>query len=87
MATEIVVGYLSDNSKDVDVENECSSCCSVVGGIDSRSQSLLSHSSLPLWADDDLVNYCQYSDSEDDPLVECLTCVSWFELDTYCPGC
>jgi hypothetical protein len=36
---------------------------------------------------DDSIEYCQCSDSEDDPLVECLTYGSWFELDTFCPCC
>jgi hypothetical protein len=67
MASQIVVGYFFDSSEDVDVEAECSLCCSFVG--------------------DYSVEYCQCSDSEDDPLVECLTCGSLFELDTYCPGC
>jgi hypothetical protein len=31
MASQIVVGYFSDNSEDVDIEAECSSCCSSVG--------------------------------------------------------
>jgi hypothetical protein len=48
MASQIVVGYLPDNSEDVDVEIECSSCCSFVGGAESRFQSLSSYSSLPL---------------------------------------
>jgi hypothetical protein len=31
MAGQIIVGYFSDNSEDVDIEAECSSCCSFVG--------------------------------------------------------
>lgn len=83
MAGHIIVGYVSDNSEDVDVESKCSSCCSIVEGIESTSQSFLLHSSLPLFVDEDLVNFCQCNDSEDDPLVECKTCGSWFEQDTY----
>jgi hypothetical protein len=87
MASQIVVGYLSDNLEDVDVQTEYSLYCSFMGGVESRSQSLSSYSSLLLWTDDNSIEYYQYSDSEDDPLVECLTCGSWFELDTYCPSC
>jgi hypothetical protein len=87
MAGQIVVSYLSNNLEDVDVESEYSSCCSFVGGVESRSQSLSSYFSLPLWADENSIEYYQSSDSEDNPLVECLTCGSWFELDTYCPSC
>jgi hypothetical protein len=42
MASEIVVGYLFDNSEDVDVEVERSLCCSIVGGVESTSLSLSS---------------------------------------------
>jgi hypothetical protein len=87
MASHIVVGYFSDSFEDVNVETVYSSCCSCEGGVESRSQSLSSQSTMPLWADDDSVGYCQYSDDEDHILVECLTCGSWFDLDTYCPGC
>jgi hypothetical protein len=87
MASHIVVGYFSDTSEDVDVEAGYSSCCSCEGGVESSSRSLSLQSSMPQWIDDDLVGYCQCSDDEDDTLVEYLTCGSWFDLDTYCPGC
>jgi hypothetical protein len=87
MASHIVVGYLSNSLEEVDVEALYSSCCSCEGGVESRSQSLSSQSSMPHWTDDDSVEYCQCSDDEDDTLVECLTCGSWFDLDTYCPDC
>jgi hypothetical protein len=58
MVGHIVVGYFSDSSEDVDVEIVYSSCCSCEGGVESRSQSLSSQSSMPLWANDDLVGYC-----------------------------
>jgi hypothetical protein len=87
MAGHIVVGYFFDSLEDVDVEVEYSSYCSCEGGVESRSQSLSSHSSMPLWAHDDSIEYCQCSNDENNPLVECLTYGSWFELDTYCPGC
>jgi hypothetical protein len=57
MAGHIVVGYLSDNSETVDIDFECSSYCSIVGGVESTSESFSSHSGLPLWADDDSVKF------------------------------
>jgi hypothetical protein len=58
MAGHIIVGYVFDNSEDVDVEFEYSSCCSIVEGIESTSQSFSSHSSLLLcFANDNSVNF------------------------------
>jgi hypothetical protein len=59
MASELVVGYSSDMSKHVDVDNDLSSCCSIVGGIESSSFSLTSSSNSGLGAAKDAIQFCQ----------------------------
>jgi hypothetical protein len=84
MACEILVGYLTDNSKEVEVDVETSSHCSRVGG-SSTSHSEASLSGPVDWSAENASAYCQCPD--EDSLVECLSCGSWFDQETYCPGC
>ena len=83
MACEILVGYLTDNSKEVEVEVETSSYCSRVGG-SSTSHSEASLSGLVDWSAENASAYCQCVD--EDSLIECLSSRSWFDLETYCLG-
>jgi hypothetical protein len=58
MASELVVGYSSDNSEHVDIDEDLSSRCSFVGGIESNSLSLPSNSSSGLGATQVAIQYC-----------------------------
>jgi hypothetical protein len=85
MALELVFGYFSDFSESVDVD-EPSSCCSGASRIESSAPNLSSHLISEVGIDDNESNYCQCSDDNDYALIGCLTCGSWFDLETYCPG-
>jgi hypothetical protein len=85
MACEILVGYSTDNSEEVEVDGETSSCCSRIEGCSSTS-----HNETSLFGPVDrsaksAFAYCQYLD--EDTFIECLSCGSWFDPETYCPGC
>jgi hypothetical protein len=83
----VIVGYFLDGSESVDVEDECSSCLSGVGRIESSALSISSHSSSALRSVDSESNYYECSDNDDDLLVECFTCGSMFDLETFYFGC
>jgi hypothetical protein len=85
MASRLIVGYFLDHLESVEIDNDCSSCYNHVGGIKPSVLSMSFHSSSTLSIGDKASNYCQCSD--DEALVECLTCGSWFDINTYCPGC
>jgi hypothetical protein len=85
MASELVVGNSSDMSEYVDVDNDLSSCCSVVGGVESSSLSLSSSSNFGLGAAEDAIQFCQCIDNDDKALLEFPECGSFYELGTYCP--
>ena len=78
-------GYNSENSKAVEVEDNYSTCYTGVGRIEATNLSVSSHLSSVHWNGDDAINYGQCT--EDDVLVQCLSCGSWFELDIYTPDC
>jgi hypothetical protein len=80
-----VLGYNFENLEAVEVEDDCSTCYSGIGRIESTNLSMSSHLSSAHWNGDDAINYCQCT--EDDVLVQCLSCGSWFELDIHSPGC
>jgi hypothetical protein len=65
MASELVVGYSSNSSDHVDVDDDLSSCCNVVHGAQSSPLSMSSHSGSALRVGDNSYSYCQYADSED----------------------
>jgi hypothetical protein len=83
MDLEVVIGYISDNSEDVEVVTTCSSRCSAVGRIEPSGLSISSDSALGLA--DSASNYPQNTD--DDALVVCPTCSSFYEGDTQYPLC
>jgi sulfatase maturation enzyme AslB (radical SAM superfamily) len=85
MTSHLVVGYSSDTSVYVEVDDEISSCLNVVGGRESSSVNLTSHSSSEHWEDEDVPNFCQCSNSDKEVLVECPNCGSFYELGTHCP--
>jgi hypothetical protein len=86
MASYSVVGYSSDTLVYVEVDDEISTCLSVVGGNESSYVSLTSHSNSEHWEGEDILHFCQCSDSDSDeePLVEYPDCGSFYELGTYC---
>jgi hypothetical protein len=81
MASQMVVGYLSDTSEYDDVKDGVSSYCSVVGETQSSSSNFTAYLSWGYIASEDELSICHCSDSE------CLSCGSYFELDTQCLGC
>jgi hypothetical protein len=86
VALELVVGYASEYSEHVDVEDDLSSCCSVVvGGFEPSSPSLSSSSGSTHGPVDDAIEYCHCIDSEDVALLNYQDCSSFYELGTYCP--
>lgn len=69
------------------MDDDPSSYCSVVGRFESSILSLSFHLiSIEEMADSES-NYYLCSNNKDYALVECPSCGSWFDLDTYCPGC
>jgi hypothetical protein len=85
MDLEVVIGYISDNSEDVEVVTTCSSRCSAVGRIELSGLSISSDSDSVLGLADSASNYPQNTDG--DALVVCPTCSSFYEGDTQCPLC
>jgi hypothetical protein len=98
MAHQVVLLYDSDTSKFLEVDGDHS-----VGhsGVGSNTPSVASHSESMDWASSIFglsvileaidvgssisTAYCQCG--KEDTLVECHTCGSFCEPDTYCPGC
>jgi hypothetical protein len=77
MASQLVVGYESDTSEYVEIDNECStSYCSSVGSTESNSDSITSRPSS--------IQLCQCSDSDEESLLECPKCGSFYELGSHC---
>lgn len=58
------------------MDDDPSSCCSVVGGIESSVLSLSSYSISSVGIANNESNYCQNSDDDDYALVKCLFCSS-----------
>jgi hypothetical protein len=58
MASEMIIGYTSNRSESVEIDDTCSSRCSAIGRIESSMLCLSFHSSLELWAADSASNYC-----------------------------
>jgi hypothetical protein len=85
MASEIVVGFAFDMEEHVDVEADISSCYSVVNGYEPSSPNLISSSGSNEELADDVVEYCQCTESDDDAFIECQDCGSFYEPGTYCP--
>jgi hypothetical protein len=77
MASQLVLGYEFDTSEYFEIDNECNTtCCTSVGSTDSNSHSITSRPSS--------LQFCQYSDSDEEPLLECPTCASFYELGSHC---
>jgi hypothetical protein len=85
MDPEVVIGYISDSSEDVEVVTTCSSRCSAVGRIEPSGLSISSDSDSALGLADSASNYPQNTDN--DALAVCPTCSSFYEGDTQCPLC
>jgi hypothetical protein len=86
MATMLVLGYSSENSEDVDVGDDLSSCCSAIVGRYEPSSPIVSSSSGATHGPvDDAIGSCQCVESEDVTLLEYQDCGSFFEPGTYCP--
>jgi hypothetical protein len=94
MAHQVVYGYAFDSSEFVEVEEDNSPNHSGSGSsssVDPRVASSIS--SPPVTFDSESVEmvgtnssaFCQCQ--HEDFLVECLTCGSFFDLGTFCPGC
>jgi hypothetical protein len=68
------------------VESESTnSCCTSIGPPVDSPHSLLFECGLEVESDEVQTLFCQ-CDNED-AFVECLSCGSLFDLDTFCPGC
>jgi hypothetical protein len=85
MACEIIVGYSKDNFEEVEVDVETSSCCSRIEGRNFTSDSEASVYGLVDSSDESEDEYCQCP--EEYTLVECFSCGSLFNIETYYPGC
>jgi hypothetical protein len=79
------LGIFTENLKFVEVNDDTSSCYSGIGEIQPSHLSMSLHSSSAMRIADNVSNYCQCSD--DEALVECLTCSPFFDFDTYCLRC
>jgi hypothetical protein len=100
MAHQVVRGYISDSSEFVQVIDDDSA---VQSGEGSNCTVSLSMSTYSNWAtsisrppascdseSEDLAtskSTAFYQCQDEDILVECLSCGSFFELGTFCPGC
>jgi hypothetical protein len=74
----LVLGYESDTSEYVEIDNECNTtCCSSIGFIDSNSHCITSRPSS--------LQFYQCSDSDEEPLLECPSYASFYELGSHCP--
>lgn len=81
-----VVGYTSENSKDVDVGSDVSSRCSaIVGGYEPSSPTVSSGPAASPGPDDDAVDSSERAQTEDDFFSVCPNCGSFFEPGTHCP--
>jgi hypothetical protein len=85
MACEILVGYSTDDSEEVEVDDETSTRYSRIDGRNFTSDNETSVSGPVDSGDESADEYCQCP--EEYTLVECLTCGSLFDIETYCPGC
>jgi hypothetical protein len=81
----VVIGYISSSSEDVEVVATCSSCCSIVGGIEPSVISISSYSHFAQGLADSASSHPQYT--KDDLLLVCPTYGSYYEVDTQCPLC
>jgi hypothetical protein len=78
MASQLVLEYESDTSEYVEIDNEYSTtCCSSVGSTESNSHSITSRPSS--------IQFYQCTDCNEEPLLECPTCGSFYELGSHCP--
>jgi hypothetical protein len=78
MASQLVLGYEFDTSEYVEIDNECSTtCCSSVGSTDSNSHSITSRPSS--------LQFYQFNNSDEEPLLECPTCALFYKLGSHCP--
>jgi len=74
----VVIAYESDTSEFIVIDDECSTITSSsVGSTDSNFPCITSSPSS--------LQFCQYSNSDEEPLLECLSCASFYELGTHCP--
>jgi hypothetical protein len=85
MACEILVGYSTDDSKEVEVDDETSTRCSRIDGCSFTNDSETLVSGPVDSRDESADEYCQCP--EEYTFVECLSCGSLFDIKTYCLGC
>jgi hypothetical protein len=91
MAHEIVIIFDSDSSEFVEIQDDRSPNHSGSGSSNSDWASsisgppVISNSESVELASSSSTAYCLCED--EDFLVECLTCGSFFELGIFCPGC
>lgn len=76
---------VSNGSEFVEVDDVPSSCYSGVGRIESSILSMFSHSSSIVRIADNVSKYYQCSNNQ--AIVECLTCGSYFTINMYYPRC
>jgi hypothetical protein len=101
MVHQVVLGYTSESSEYVDVEGNISPTRSgarsnifLGPSISSDSEDFPSSIFGPSVSSDadsvdiaSSISTAYYQCRDEDTLVECLTCGSYFELGTFCPGC
>jgi hypothetical protein len=85
MALEIVVGFASDMEEHADVEVDINSCYNVVNGYEPSTPNLISSSGSNEEPADDVVEYCQCTESNDDAFIESQDCGSFYEPSTNWP--
>jgi hypothetical protein len=85
MASTSDMSYLMAILAKWDESESTSSCCISVGPFVDSLHSLLFECGLEVEFDEVETLFCQ-CDNED-AFVECLSCGSLFDLDTFCPGC
>jgi hypothetical protein len=83
MACEILVGFSTDDSEEVEVDDETSTRCSRIDGRSFTSDSDTSISGPVDSGDESEDEYCQCL--EEYTLVEGLSCGSLFDIETYYP--
>ena len=82
---KIVVGFPSDMIDDVDVEVDSGLANSVVNGFEPSSPSHISSTGSSKDPAKDVVQYCQYAQSEEDSFIHCGVCGTITDTGTYCP--
>jgi hypothetical protein len=85
MDHQIFIGYSLDYLDVVAINDDINSRSSGVGRDSSLGLSESSHFRSVGWVGSIEIAFCQCKD--EDSLVECLICGSYFELDTFCPWC